>query len=119
MSNHTKKTRDELLSICYRLAVNAYSGGQDGIVDYVDNSVSKLEALLAQTKQETEKELKAKLIDALENHKRTLDYIVKDHAPKNATNYEVYLRKAIEVDVKIDKLSDTAHTPHNVNKGDK
>lgn len=51
------------------------------------------------------KQLKSDLIDALDNHKRTLDYIVKNHAPRNPTNYEVYLRKAIEVDSKLATLT--------------
>ncbi len=49
-------------------------------------------------------EARAATLDALDNHKKTLDYIVKDGAPRNHTNYEVYLRKAIEVDTKIAEL---------------
>jgi hypothetical protein len=133
-TNQTKNTRDELKKIIMgwrhkvrRLEVDVIEGKISrrkwrhmwmSDADRLDEEINKgladdIEKLLDQTKQETEKELKAKLIDALENHKRTLNYIVKDHAPKNATNYEVYLRKAIEVDVKIDKLSDTAHTALN------
>ena len=49
-------------------------------------------------------EARNELLDALENHKKTLDYIVIDGAPRNPTNYEVYMKKALEVDTKIAKL---------------
>lgn len=70
-----------------------------------EDDLQALKSYISMTVYDIEKnaEQKDELLDALENHKKTLDYIVKG-APRNPTNYEVYLRKAIEVDSKIAKL---------------
>jgi hypothetical protein len=67
--------------------------------EYWQTHKSATKAILTLIEDE-KAELNSELLDALENHKKTLDYIVKG-APRNPTNYEVYLRKAIEVDSKI------------------
>ena len=77
------------------------------ISDMVQARCTPADAVHAIAKLISLQETKAreKLLDALESHKKTLDYIVKVGAPRNPTNYEVYMRKALEVDGKIAQLN--------------
>lgn len=82
------------------LRVNTPDGWE--IKKYID--LDEALQLITADRKRVALEAMAATLDALDNHKKTLNYIVKDGAPRNHTNYEVYMRKAIEVDTKIAEL---------------
>ena len=91
---------DEIFTKYTKQVIDMCHGNRPDVAD----ESAKAKQAITDWRDKAVVEARNELLDALENHKKTLDYIVIDGAPMNPTNYEVYMKKALEVDTRIAKL---------------